>query len=307
MSNGTRKAFSWSLSVFFHSAIAVAVLYTGARMMFPEGHVNGEQITIETYQAPKGEPVEVKPQVQPEEKPAPQDVVVKKVEPKHVKPAVAKAPPPKFMPDKSFNDVQPADKTPEDDSADEKPLETVEESPVVTKAEEKPAPSPEPVAEEKSEPVPEPVAQQAPEPEPAPVQAEEAPKPVVQQAPVAPAPADPAPAVSNAKAGDPKGTASEVPPKFGTPGTTLDESKLTEIRGRISYPWMARLRRQQGTVIIKAFVRKDGSILQPSLERSSGFPLLDQEALTAYSQWRYKPGPSGWVIKTFNFNLLADK
>jgi protein TonB len=94
-------------------------------------------------------------------------------------------------------------------------------------------------------------------------------------------------------------------PQFGTPGTTIDETKLSEAFGnhKPSYPWMARLRRQQGTVVIRAYISKDGSVSQTAIEQSSGSSLIDKEALQSYSRWKYQPGPTGWVLKPFKFSL----
>jgi protein TonB len=91
----------------------------------------------------------------------------------------------------------------------------------------------------------------------------------------------------------------------GQSGPNLDESKLTEVAGnrKPDYPWTSRLRRQEGTVILKAFVEKDGTVTSTAIQQSSGFPLLDDEALKAYSLWKYQAGPSGWVLKPFKFSL----
>jgi protein TonB len=53
------------------------------------------------------------------------------------------------------------------------------------------------------------------------------------------------------------------------------------------YPPLARQTRIQGTVRLQAIIAKDGTITQ--LEILSGPPLLQQSALDAVRQWRYKP------------------
>ncbi len=53
------------------------------------------------------------------------------------------------------------------------------------------------------------------------------------------------------------------------------------------YPPLARQTRISGTVRLHAIIGKDGSIQQ--LEVMSGHPLLQQAALDAVRQWRYRP------------------
>jgi len=45
------------------------------------------------------------------------------------------------------------------------------------------------------------------------------------------------------------------------------------------YPPDAVKRKQEGTVMISFVLARDGTVLQAQIERSSGFPLLDQAAL----------------------------
>lgn len=53
------------------------------------------------------------------------------------------------------------------------------------------------------------------------------------------------------------------------------------------YPVLARLSRQQGTVVLHAIISRDGRI--NFLEVVSGSPLFVQAALDAVRQWRYRP------------------
>ncbi len=53
------------------------------------------------------------------------------------------------------------------------------------------------------------------------------------------------------------------------------------------YPWLARQTRVQGAVVMEAVINKEGSI--ESLRVITGHPLLNQAALDAVKQWRYRP------------------
>ena len=53
------------------------------------------------------------------------------------------------------------------------------------------------------------------------------------------------------------------------------------------YPSIAKTARQQGKVVLKATISKDGKIT--NLQVVSGPPMLRQSALDAVSQWEYKP------------------
>ncbi|HEY2384036.1 MAG TPA: energy transducer TonB [Terriglobia bacterium] len=54
-----------------------------------------------------------------------------------------------------------------------------------------------------------------------------------------------------------------------------------------SYPLLARQARVQGVVVMEAEISKDGSV--QSLRVISGHPLLNQAALDAVRQWKYRP------------------
>ncbi len=53
------------------------------------------------------------------------------------------------------------------------------------------------------------------------------------------------------------------------------------------YPSLARQARIQGTVVLQAVIGKDGTV--QNLQVLSGHPMLNQAALEAVKQWRYKP------------------
>jgi len=53
------------------------------------------------------------------------------------------------------------------------------------------------------------------------------------------------------------------------------------------YPPLAKVTGTQGVVLLDAVIDKEGSI--QSLRVISGHPLLNQAALDAVKQWRYRP------------------
>ena len=54
------------------------------------------------------------------------------------------------------------------------------------------------------------------------------------------------------------------------------------------YPQMAKIARVQGAVVLNAVIGKDGAIQNLHVERSAS-PLLNQAALEAVKQWKYRP------------------
>jgi protein TonB len=55
------------------------------------------------------------------------------------------------------------------------------------------------------------------------------------------------------------------------------------------YPPQALRQRQQGTVYLMAILDERGYVVSLTIERSSGYPLLDQSAMQAVASWRYAP------------------
>jgi protein TonB len=56
------------------------------------------------------------------------------------------------------------------------------------------------------------------------------------------------------------------------------------------YPSIARRRAWQGTVVLELSVRADGTVAAVKLRESSGYDVLDQEAIRVAREWRYEPG-----------------
>lgn len=77
-----------------------------------------------------------------------------------------------------------------------------------------------------------------------------------------------------------------APPKRIRVSTGISEGMLVH-RVEPVYPVIAARARIQGTVQLRAVIAKDGSI--ENLQVIGGHPILQQAALEAVKQWRYKP------------------
>jgi protein TonB len=75
------------------------------------------------------------------------------------------------------------------------------------------------------------------------------------------------------------------------------------------YPPIARAARQEGTVVLQATISKSGTI--EGLRVLSGPPMLQQSALNAVEQWRYRPyllnGEPVEVETTINVNFVLGR
>ena len=72
-----------------------------------------------------------------------------------------------------------------------------------------------------------------------------------------------------------------------------------------AYPPLAKQARIQGVVILEAIIGKDGAVTEVKV--ISGHPLLQQAAIDAVSQWKYKPtllnGEPVEVVTTVTVNF----
>ncbi|MDX1433701.1 MAG: energy transducer TonB, partial [Gammaproteobacteria bacterium] len=55
------------------------------------------------------------------------------------------------------------------------------------------------------------------------------------------------------------------------------------------YPWTARLRGEQGQVVLRVWVSEAGDASRLDVWQSSGSRALDQAALAAVGAWRFEP------------------
>ncbi|HLU40385.1 MAG TPA: TonB family protein [Planctomycetota bacterium] len=58
-----------------------------------------------------------------------------------------------------------------------------------------------------------------------------------------------------------------------------------------AYPWLARRRGWEGTVVVQVRVDADGAVGAAAVVRSSGRAALDEAALAAVRTWRFRGGP----------------
>jgi len=78
---------------------------------------------------------------------------------------------------------------------------------------------------------------------------------------------------------------------------------------RPNYPEVARLLGQEGQVVMLLLVSEEGNIALARIDRSSGYPLLDQAALEATRKWSILPGTlngtpvCSWGRFAMNFHL----
>ena len=88
--------------------------------------------------------------------------------------------------------------------------------------------------------------------------------------------------------------------------TALTKGVRTHVRYletmRPPYPRHAREMGWEGTVVLRVEVKPDGTVGEVSVHRTSGYPALDEAALTAVKRWRFAPPTDG----AFSFAAVVD-
>ena len=132
---------------------------------------------------------------------------------------------------------------------------------------------------------PEPVKKKVPRPDPTPNEPEpvkEAPPPAPEVAP------DPSPQ-----------PAQQMGPMRVAPGQGPGLIKKVEPK----YPAIARASRMQGTVVVDAIIKADGTVGEVTVLKSTN-AMFDQACIDAIRQWRYTPGPQDVILTvTVHFTL----
>lgn len=151
----------------------------------------------------------------------------------------------------------------------------------------KPQPAPKPVAPVQR------VVKQAPMPLaiPDPTPAPEAPTGVVS------APPAPVPAVTEPVAAAP--AAPPAPPKVELPSS--DANYLNNPPP--PYPPLSKRLGEQGRVVVRVHISTDGIATRAEVQKSSGFPRLDETAVQTVLRWRYVPGKRAGVPEAMWYSV----
>lgn len=163
-----------------------------------------------------------------------------------------------------------------------------------------PKPEPKPVIK-KPKPIPKKIVEPTPIPEEIPEPVEMAPAPAEPEQEIVSAPA-PAPVVAKQEAPKPEPVVEEViePPKFGA--AYLHNPPP-------AYPALSRRVGEEGRVMLRVLVSKNGDAQQVEIESGSGSSRLDKAALEAVKNWRFIPAKrnnqpiSAYVIVPIQFTL----
>lgn len=86
-------------------------------------------------------------------------------------------------------------------------------------------------------------------------------------------------------------TASAQPGETGTAGLTgvSIPAGYAGTNQKPVYPLLSRKLAEEGTVVLRILVREDGAAGDVRIQQSSGYPLLDESAVSAVRQWRFHP------------------
>jgi periplasmic protein TonB len=104
-----------------------------------------------------------------------------------------------------------------------------------------------------------------------------------------------------------KFTPIKAPQAAGRPGTmSISSAKALAIYApRPQYPYEARSRHVVGSGVCVVEVGPSGSATGASMASSTGNPILDNAALSAFRQWRFKPGSVSKVKIPITFTMTG--
>jgi protein TonB len=68
------------------------------------------------------------------------------------------------------------------------------------------------------------------------------------------------------------------------------EKELALYAPKPVYPLYARQHRWQGDGVFLLRIRPDGTVSSVEVLKSTGYRMLDESAVAAYRQWRFRPG-----------------
>jgi len=150
----------------------------------------------------------------------------------------------------------------------------------------RPAPQMKPIVVELIAEAPVPPAEQ---PKPEPVKIEKVRSVAVNAPPIVQTPAAPPPPITVAVTPPtiaPAVTA-QAPPAAPVAVNNLDERLIDYQLPR--YPLESRRKKEQGTLLVRLLIGRDGRVAEASIARSCGFPRLDEAFLQAVRKWRWRP------------------
>jgi TonB family protein len=93
------------------------------------------------------------------------------------------------------------------------------------------------------------------------------------------------------------------PPGRAIPSSSLEARLAAGHTPGPDYPAAARAAGQIGIVVVSFDVNTAGNVVSPFIYTSSGWPLLDQEALRTVKKWTFPPGESMGLIRPIAFEL----
>ncbi|MGH8620154.1 MAG: energy transducer TonB, partial [Burkholderiales bacterium] len=77
------------------------------------------------------------------------------------------------------------------------------------------------------------------------------------------------------------------------PAVSAPHLDATYLRNTLAYPTASVRNNEQGTVLVKVLVARDGTVSRAELEKSSGWPNLDMAAVRSIRTWRFVPARRG--------------
>ncbi|KOF53695.1 energy transducer TonB [Achromobacter sp. DMS1] len=176
--------------------------------------------------------------------------------------------------------------------APEVPQPVVEPEPEPPEPEIEPEPEPDIKPEPEPEPEPEPVVEKPPMPAPKPPPPKPKPKPKPKPQPKQEVKAEPKPQPPAPPSGAPEGTQAPQGPQQGPPPdqpVLVSSIEFSGARPMPNYPMASRRLREEGRVLVLVEINTQGLVDRASIDTSSGYPRLDDAALTAARKARFKP------------------
>ena len=118
-------------------------------------------------------------------------------------------------------------------------------------------------------------------------------------------PTGPTGPTAQARVGDTSKDPTSAPaPRPYSPAIELPSSKASYLNNPPpAYPAISRRLGEQGQVMIRVLISKDGKATQGEIAQSSGFTRLDQAALETVLLWRYLPGTRDGIAQDMWFTV----